>query len=168
MSSSVISTPGLQPDFMWQLSKLFSGTWITMIYSNDNECLEVSLLLLCEANPQSQSIQRLSVRLLWNCTKEKTMPSPCLLVFVVAYHSLPNFLFGFELRLSHFITGLKDWNKDCPLFFFLDWYLFFYLTYVPVFELPARLPFRYLFLHLSPIIIRINVFFPPFFFSSTL
>lgn len=44
------------------------------------------------------------------------MPPPCLLLFMVAYYSLPNFLSGFELRLSHFITGLKDWNKDCPLF----------------------------------------------------
>lgn len=85
---------------------------------------------------------------------KETVPSPCLLVFVVAYHSLPNFLV--ELRLSHFITGLKDWNKDC--LFLVDWYLFFFsISCAVFFKLSARLPFSHLFLQLS----HINVFFFP-------
>lgn len=87
------------------------------------------------------------------------MPSPCLLVFVVAYHSLPNFLFGFELRLSHFITGLKDWNKDCPLFFLFTGTTFSIWCTYAVFSLLNCLPFRHLFLRLCPIVTRVNVFF---------
>lgn len=96
------------------------------------------------STPAVSNIQRFVCIMTVKPHKWKTVPLPCLSVFVVAYHSLPNFLFGFELRLSRFITGLNDWNKDCPLFFsltdipFSRLLSFFFLTVCPSLSLVAN------------------------------